>query len=104
MFLQALFHNRRQEEMRDFKLKDVFDKLNMDACSRNCLEGWDCSQSVTMTLAALVTRTYRNLPYSSVTRKADVIIVISTPNNLPRRSLDEIGDYDLDGLSHRYLP
>uniref|UniRef100_A0A183GKM0 AAA_12 domain-containing protein n=1 Tax=Heligmosomoides polygyrus TaxID=6339 RepID=A0A183GKM0_HELPZ len=27
----ALFHNRRQEELRDFKLKDVFDKLNMDA-------------------------------------------------------------------------
>ncbi|VDP57040.1 unnamed protein product [Heligmosomoides polygyrus] len=31
MALQALFHNRRQEELRDFKLKDVFDKLNMDA-------------------------------------------------------------------------
>ncbi|VDP54883.1 unnamed protein product [Heligmosomoides polygyrus] len=101
MALQALFHNRRQEELRDFKLKDVFDKVNMDAADfRNGLEEWDCSQSVTMTLAALVTRTYSNLPYSSVKRKTDVI---STPNNPHRRSLGEIGDYDLDSLSHRLI-
>ncbi|VDP56551.1 unnamed protein product [Heligmosomoides polygyrus] len=31
MALQALFHNRRQEELRDFKLKDVLNKLNMEA-------------------------------------------------------------------------
>lgn len=31
MALQALFHSSRQEELRDLKLKDVFEKLNMDA-------------------------------------------------------------------------
>ncbi|VDP12996.1 unnamed protein product [Heligmosomoides polygyrus] len=31
MTLQALFYNRRQEELCDFKLKDVVEKLNVDA-------------------------------------------------------------------------
>ncbi|VDP55286.1 unnamed protein product [Heligmosomoides polygyrus] len=67
----ALFHNHHQEELRDFELKAVFEKLNLDAAD---FQEWPKRMELLV---------YGNLLYSSyMERKIDFRFVISTPNNL----------------------
>ncbi|VDP05857.1 unnamed protein product [Heligmosomoides polygyrus] len=104
MALQALYHNRRQEELRDFKLKDVFEKLNIDAAD---FQEW--LRRIGLLATPLCPNCNNSMQiYQPIGDRYGTICILchyrSAPENPCSRGFGEIGDYDLDSLSHRYIP